>query len=118
MSHNVPTKTHIDFNDFTPQNAFQYTRPSIYAEFFNILYAWVVHRSTITATLQWLNLLDVNYLDIIYGFKKFLPGRLVGRLVDRRIWYLVLQEWLRRSMEVEWSVEDWTRIWYGRREGR
>ncbi|KAF5878354.1 uncharacterized protein Bfra_000520 [Botrytis fragariae] len=93
------------------KNAFQYTRPGIYDEFLNIMHAFVIHHSTKATTIQWVNLLDVHYLDIIYGFKQFLPDREAERLVDLRILYLVLQNWLRRSRDVEWTHPDWSRIW-------
>ncbi|TGO64214.1 hypothetical protein BCON_0008g00610 [Botryotinia convoluta] len=95
----------------TPQNAFRYTRPGMYDEFLDIMYAFTIHHSTKATTIQWVNLLDVHYLDIIYGFKQFLPDREAEQLVHLRILYLALQNWLRRSMEVEWSHPDWTQIW-------
>ncbi|KAF7928557.1 uncharacterized protein EAE98_005613 [Botrytis deweyae] len=93
-----------------PQDTFQYTRPEIYDEFLDIMRACMIHRSNQATTIQWVNLLDVHYLDIIYGFKQFLPDKASRRLVDLRIVYLVLQDWLRRSRELEWSLPDWSRI--------
>ncbi|TGO31203.1 hypothetical protein BPAE_0001g00980 [Botrytis paeoniae] len=108
-----PQPTYGDALDYVLQiqNTFRYTRPGMYDEFLNILHAFLIHHSTKATTIQWVNLLDVHHLDIIYGFKQFLPDKEAEQLVDLRILYLALQNWLRRSMDVEWSHPDWTRIW-------
>ncbi|EMR82418.1 hypothetical protein BcDW1_8911 [Botrytis cinerea BcDW1] len=93
------------------RDAFQYTKPGMKNELLDILRAFVIHRSHRATTLQWTNLLDVNHLDIIHGFKAFLPVEEAKQLVDLRILYLSLQNWLKTSMEVDWSHPDWSRIW-------
>ncbi|KAF7867299.1 hypothetical protein EAF04_005382 [Stromatinia cepivora] len=94
------------------KTAFQFTQPEMIVVFYHALRIYRDHRTLASkraALLLWVSFLDINYLDLLVKFKRFVPAEL-QHLVNCRIVYLGLQSWMRTSMEVEWS-QEWTEIW-------